>query len=90
MADLKKIADDKLKARLNELIDVNNDQNGCGTCGLLRLLHKGTIYSRSSQAEALEKCMIREDFRRKESWDNSCEMYKFSECNMFSNSTMEM
>jgi len=58
LADIKKISDDKLKARLNELIDVNDYVNGCGTCGLPRLLHKGTTCIRSSQAEVLEKCKI--------------------------------
>ena len=51
ISDVKKISEDELKTRLNELIDVNNYLDGCVTCSLPHLLHKGTTCTRSSQAE---------------------------------------
>ena len=49
VVDIKKIYDDKLKAKLKELVDVNNYLDGCKNCGLPRVFHKGTG-KRSSQA----------------------------------------
>ena len=54
VADIKKISEDDLKARLNELIDVNDYLDGCGTCCLPHSLLKDTTCIRNSQAEASE------------------------------------
>ena len=63
--NVNKISEDELKSRLNNLIDVNDYLDRCGTCGLLCLLHKGTTCTRSSQAEVLERCKISDVFRER-------------------------
>ena len=65
VSNVKKIFEDKLKTRLNKLIDVNNYLDGCGSYGLPCLLHKGTTCTRSSQAEVLERCKISDVFRER-------------------------
>lgn len=60
---MSKISEDELRSMLNDLIDVKDYLEGCLTCGLPCLIHKGTTYTSSSQAEAQEKYKILKEFR---------------------------
>ena len=49
--DVRKFLEGELKTRLNDLIDLNDYLDGCLTCGLPHLLHKGQSCMQSSQVD---------------------------------------
>ena len=63
--DGRKFSEDELKTRLNELIDLNDYLDGCVSCGLLRLLHKGQSFTRSRQGDSQEVVNIWKDYQEK-------------------------
>ena len=56
--DVNKLLEDKLKKRLNNLIDLNNYLDGYIMCSLPHVLHKGKSCTWSSRADPQIKCRI--------------------------------
>ena len=63
--DIRKFSEDEFKTWLNELIELNDYLDGCVTCGLPRLLHKGQSCTQRSQVYSQEIVNIWKDYREK-------------------------
>ena len=61
--EVKKLIEDDTKRRFNGLIDLDNYLDGCKTCELPGLLHKGNTCSRSNQADLEKEYKVWSEYR---------------------------
>ena len=65
MTEVKKLTEDDVKKKLNELIDLDYFMDAYVTCGLLHFLLKGEDCSKSNCVDTEEECQVWKDYREK-------------------------